>query len=89
MVDLSEASERVAVLEHFPFEDEQPNIEGASIAVLFDGNIDYVFADRGAFESRWSEENHSMAQLVRNIFLFQKRYFFVTILPKKTFLSPY
>ena len=64
MVDLTEASQRVAVLEQFPFEDEQPNIEAPFLSVFFDGYIDYNYADRNAFDSRWTEETNSIAQLV-------------------------
>jgi hypothetical protein len=64
MVDLSEASERVAVLEQFPFEDKQPNIEAASLSVLFDSYTDYNLADRGAFDTRYTEETIGISQLV-------------------------
>ncbi len=64
-VDLTEASERVAVLDQFPFEDDQPNIEAPSLSVLYDSYVDYNFADRNAFDTRWTEETHAIAQLVR------------------------
>ncbi len=62
--DLTEASQRVAVLESFPFENDEPEIEAPSLSLLYDGHVDYNFADRGAFETKWSEECHSIAQLV-------------------------
>lgn len=65
MVDLSEAAERVAVLERFPFEDNQPNIEGPSVSVLYDAYTDYNYADKLAFDTRWTEEAGNIAQLVR------------------------
>lgn len=63
-LDLSEATERVAVLEHFPFEDAQPNIEAPALSILFDGFTDYNFADRGAFDTKWTEETQNISQLV-------------------------
>lgn len=63
-VDLTEATERVAVLDQFPFEDSQPNIEAPSLSVLVDAYTDYNYADRGAFETRWTEETQHIAQLV-------------------------
>eukprot|EP01117_Protostelium_nocturnum_P005158 TRINITY_DN1874_c0_g1_i1.p1 TRINITY_DN1874_c0_g1~~TRINITY_DN1874_c0_g1_i1.p1 ORF type:complete len:1354 (-),score=489.30 TRINITY_DN1874_c0_g1_i1:93-4154(-) len=63
MVDLSEAAKRVEVLEKFPFEDDQPNIEGPVISVLLDSSVDFRFADKAAFDSRWSEELVYISQL--------------------------
>ncbi len=64
-VDLKDATERVALLDLFPFEETQANIEAPSLAVLFDGYTDYNCADRGAFDTRWTDETHAIAQLVR------------------------
>lgn len=63
MVDLREANERVALFEQFKFEDDQPNLEAAPLSVLYDSYVDYNFADRGAFDSRWTDETHAIAQL--------------------------
>eukprot|EP01114_Cavostelium_apophysatum_P018213 TRINITY_DN5592_c0_g1_i1.p1 TRINITY_DN5592_c0_g1~~TRINITY_DN5592_c0_g1_i1.p1 ORF type:complete len:1338 (-),score=458.14 TRINITY_DN5592_c0_g1_i1:118-4131(-) len=63
MVDLSDVAERVAVLEHFPFEDDQPNIEAPSLALLYNAYTDYNLADRGAYDTRWTEETQAIAQL--------------------------
>lgn len=63
-MDLSDVVERVNVLEHFPFEDEQPNVEAPVISVQFNGYTDYNFADRNAYDTRWTEETHAIAQLV-------------------------
>lgn len=65
MVDLKEAFERVAHLDRFPFEDQQPNIEAVSLSVLYDGFIDYNFADRAAFDTKFSDETASLANLVK------------------------
>jgi len=62
-MDLTEANERVAVLERFPFEDQQPSIEGQSPAITYDAFVDYNFADRNAFDTRWTEETQSISQL--------------------------
>lgn len=63
MVDLQEATERVFVLESFPFEDGQPNVEGLSLSVLYQNYIDYNFADRAAFDVRWAEDVQTLSQL--------------------------
>ncbi|PRP73456.1 component of SCAR regulatory complex, partial [Planoprotostelium fungivorum] len=66
-VDLSEATKRVEVLEKFPFEDDQPNIEGPLVSVLYDSSASLDFADRGAFESRWTEELAHISALKEEI----------------------
>jgi len=58
-----EATERVSALEKFPLEDGQPNVEGPSLAIAYDSFIDYNFADRNAFDTRWTDETHHIAQL--------------------------
>jgi len=62
-MDLTDVVERVNVLEHFPFEDEQPNVEAPAISVQYNGYTDYNFADRSAYDTRWTEETHAIAQL--------------------------
>lgn len=64
MVDLSEAAKRVEVLEKFPFEDDQPHVEGPLLSVLYNSATGLEFNDRAAFDSRWTEELASISQLV-------------------------
>eukprot|EP01119_Soliformovum_irregulare_P019520 TRINITY_DN6199_c0_g1_i4.p1 TRINITY_DN6199_c0_g1~~TRINITY_DN6199_c0_g1_i4.p1 ORF type:complete len:1378 (-),score=485.69 TRINITY_DN6199_c0_g1_i4:58-4191(-) len=63
-VDLSEAIQRVSVLEQFPsLENDQPNIEAPSPAVMYESTVDFNFADRNAFDSRWVDETQGISQL--------------------------
>lgn len=64
MGDFKEVSERISVLEQFPFEDTQPNIEGPNLSIFYDGYIDYNYSDKDAFNTRWTEETQYISQLV-------------------------
>jgi len=62
-MDLTDVVERVAVLEQFPFEDEQPNVEAPSLSILYNNVTDYNYADRNSYDTRWTEETHAISQL--------------------------
>jgi hypothetical protein len=61
---MSSIQETVAVLEAFELEDDQPNLEAPSPAIFYDGDVNYNFQDRNAFDSKWSEETIAMARFV-------------------------
>lgn len=61
---MSEVLDRVAVLDSFVLEDNQPNIEGPSPTVLLDTNSHFNYADRNAFDTTWNDETVVMAKLV-------------------------
>jgi len=61
---LADVFERVDFLETFPFRDDQSEIETPSSTIgyqTYDTSIN--FADRGAFETQWSEETQSMEKM--------------------------
>ena len=57
--------ERIAVLDEFVLEDEQPNIEAPSDSIYYESYGFRNYADRGAFETAWGEETVIMAKMVR------------------------
>lgn len=69
-VDLREATERVNLLGLTPFQSISADVSGPTFSVLFDPNVDYNCSDRGAFDTRFTDETHGIAQLVRIRFFF-------------------
>ena len=55
--------ERIAVLDEFVLEDEQPNIEAPSDSIYYESYGFRNYADRGAFETAWGEETVIMAKM--------------------------
>eukprot|EP01132_Coremiostelium_polycephalum_P008287 gene8287-10183_t len=60
---LADVFERVDILETFPFRDDQSSIQESSTAIGYGPFNNNNFADRGAFETQWSEETTAMERM--------------------------
>ncbi len=69
---MSSIQETVAVLEAFELEDDQPNIEAPSPAIFFDGEVNYNFLDRAAYDTKWADETLAMSRFVSYPFFYFK-----------------
>jgi len=63
MAEQNDFEVRVSLLDNFPLDDDQPDLEGPAWSINVDGYTNFNFADRNAFEAKWVEELATIAKM--------------------------